>query len=67
MLWFKKKSHKAEELDRLEMEVNVKVAQHQKNASKVVAKTKKTADNFNRVIKQNHFTITIQAAAGGKR
>lgn len=67
MLWFKKKSHKQEELDRLEMEVNVKVAAHQKTTSKVVAKTKKTADNFNKVINQNHFTITIQAAAGGKR
>lgn len=66
MLWFqKKKKHQHEDLRELERQVVIEVEHHKDASAKKVAETKKITDNFNRIINQNNFTLTIRAAAGG--
>jgi len=70
MTWFKKSQEKKDaiaETKRLEQVVSVEIEHHQNATAKTVAETKKVTDNFNRVIKENGFTLKIHVAAGGRK
>jgi len=70
MVWFKKTKAKQEaivETERLEQAVTVELKLHTKATDKSVAKAKEVTTQFNKLIKQNGFTLIIQSAAGGKK
>lgn len=64
MLWFNKK--KKADVIQLERQVTIEVEHAKHLSAKEVEKNKKITDNFNRIIKQNNFTIRVHTAAGGK-
>jgi hypothetical protein len=67
MMLFNRKKESLATREDLEKKISVEIKQHEKITKKTVAETKKVADNFNRVIRNNGFTLQIHVAAGGKR
>lgn len=70
MAWFnkaKKKEEQIAETKRLEKVVSVEVENHNNVADKKVAEAKQIADNFNRVINENGFSLVIKVAAARKK
>lgn len=67
MFWFRKNSNVRQEQKQLEQLAANEVAKHTQKTHDTIAETTKVADNFNRIIKENGFTLKIHIAAGGKR
>ena len=70
MVWFKKNKHKKEQIAetaQLEKQVSIEIQNHNNATDKVVAETQKIADNFNRIINENGFSLVIKIAATRKR
>lgn len=64
MLWFNQ--NKEEDKTLREQEIEEVIQLHKETTDNAIAKTQKVTDNFNRVIKENGFTLKIHVAAGGK-
>lgn len=70
MLWFTKKKVEKEQIaetERLEQAVSIQVQKHDRIADERVAEAQQIADNFNRVINENGFTLVIKVAATRKK
>jgi tRNA nucleotidyltransferase (CCA-adding enzyme) len=70
MSWFKKQQKKEEQIAetaRLEKVVSVEIENHNKVADEKVAEAREIADNFNRVINENGFSLVIKVAATRKK
>ena len=70
MLWFSKSKNKKEqvaETERLEKVVSLQIQNHHNIADEKVAEAQKIADNFNRVINENGFSLVIKVAATRKK
>lgn len=70
MLWFNKRKAKREQIaetERLEQAVSIQVQKHDNIADERVAEAQEIADNFNRVINENGFTLVIKVAATRKK
>lgn len=68
MLWFKKNKkaspkEQIAETQRLEKVVSLEIENHNNVADEKVAEAKEVADNFNRVINENGFSLVIKVAA----
>lgn len=64
MLWLKKKRREQHLIEKRKIEKEI--AGHQQAAKKVVAKFQNTVDRFNKDFEENHFTVKIFSAMGGK-
>ena len=70
MLWFTKKKVEKEQIaetERLEQAVSIQVQKHGHIADERVAEAQQIADNFNRVINENGFSLVIKVAATRKK
>ncbi len=70
MLWFTKKKVEKEQIaetERLEQAVSIQVQKHDHIADERVAEAQQIADNFNRVINENGFSLVIKVAATRKK
>ena len=70
MLWFTKKKVEKEQIaetERLEQAVSIQVQKHDYIADERVAEAQQIADNFNRVINENGFSLVIKVAATRKK
>ena len=70
MSWFKFKKKKDEQIAetaRLEKVVSIEIENHNKVADEKVAEARVIADNFNRVINENGFSLIIKVAATRKK
>lgn len=67
MALFGKKKEQVAVQEQLENTLRVELKLNQKATDKQVVKTKKVVKDFNNLIQQNGFTLTIQSAAGGKK
>jgi DNA-binding protein H-NS len=68
MGWFRKKKSNAVDLQHeLEAVVSVELEQHKKAADDKIAETNEVTEKFNKILKENGFTLKIHVAAGGKR
>lgn len=70
MSWFnksKKKKEQIAETERLEKVVSLEIQNHNNVADEKVAEAKQIADNFNRVINENGFSLVIKVAATRKK
>ena len=69
MSWFSKSNKKEliAETQRLERAVSLEIQNHNNAADEKVAEAKKIADNFNRVINENGFSLIIKVAATRKK
>ena len=63
----KKKEEQIAETKRLEKVVSVEIENHNHVADKKVAEANQIADNFNRVINENGFSLVIKGAATRKK
>lgn len=69
-MWFKKSKQKQADIaetQRLEQVVSVEIEHHQNVTDKTIKETQEVADKFNRVIRENGFTLKIHVAAGGRK
>ena len=70
MTWFKKSKKKQDQIvetARLEKVVSIEIQNHNKVADERVAEARQIADNFNRVINENGFSLVIKVAATRKK
>ena len=70
MLWFNKRKAEREQIaetERLEQAVSIQVQKHDNIADERVAEAQEIADNFNRVINENGFSLVIKVAATRKK
>lgn len=66
MFWFNKKKAAVEKQIQLETIVSVELEQHKKVTDDKIKETKLVTENFNKILKENGFTLKIHVAAGGK-
>ena len=69
-MWFKKSKQKKAaiaETKRLEQVVSVEIEHHQNATDKTIKETQEVTDKFNKVIRENGFTLKIHVAAGGRK
>lgn len=64
MSWFNNSTQEARKSTHESSSVEVQA--HKKATKKVVAGVKKASDAFNQTFDNNHFTLTIWLAAGGR-
>lgn len=63
---FRRRKQEVERIHELEKRVAIEVPKKEKQKAQAIAKTTKVADNFTKVLKENHFTIKIHAATSWK-
>lgn len=63
----KRKEEQVAETARLEKAVSIQIENHNKIADEKVAEAKEMADNLNRVINENGFSLVIKVAATRKK
>lgn len=66
MFWFKNKKAAIDKQHELETIVSVELEQHKKLTDDKINETKQVTENFNKILKENGFTLKIHVAAGGK-
>ena len=70
MSWFYRRQEKKDQIaetERLEQAVSIQVQKHDHIADEKVAEAQQIADNFNRVINENGFSLVIKVAATRKK
>ena len=67
MLFWRNKKVMTKELCDKENEVHAEVQNYKKATNKAILETKKTTDQFNRLMKKNHITLRIYIATGGHK
>lgn len=67
MLWSRKKKQSQVDLQHeLEAVVSVELEKHEKATDDKIKETKEVTDKFNKILKENGFTLKIHVAAGGR-
>lgn len=66
VFWFRKRKSDIELQHKLESVVSVELEHHKKVTDDKIRETKEVTEKFNKIIKENGFTLKIHVAAGGK-
>lgn len=66
MFWLSNSKQKRIDQENLQKKVSLQVAQHTESIKQSAEETKKVTDKFAKIVKENHFTLKIHVAAGGK-